>query len=72
MNKVVETFKNMFLDSVSMGKGFIYGFMLVGLLILIGGAFLYGILFIRNLVFWPLWRIFNPFPSSTNWCVNPR
>lgn len=51
MNKLVETFNNMFLDSVSMGKGFIYGFMLVGLLILIGGALLYGILFLRNLVF---------------------
>ena len=51
MNKMVETFKNMYLDSISMGRGFIYGFILVGLLILIGGTLLYGILFLRNLIF---------------------
>ncbi|WP_391207303.1 hypothetical protein [Psychrobacillus sp. L4] len=51
MNKMVETFKNMFLDSVSMVKGLIYGFVMIGLLILIGGTLLYGILFLRNLIF---------------------
>ncbi|PUB08303.1 hypothetical protein C8K15_13615 [Paenisporosarcina sp. OV554] len=51
MNKMVATFKNMFLDSFSMGKGFIYGFIMVGLLILIGFALFYGILFLRNLIF---------------------
>ncbi|MEK4244397.1 hypothetical protein MKZ20_03530 [Psychrobacillus sp. FSL K6-2684] len=51
MNKAVETFKNMFLDLVSMGKGLVYGFVMIGLLILIGGALLYGILFLRNLIF---------------------
>ena len=51
MNKMVETFKGMFLDLVSMGKGFIYGFVSVGLLILICDALLDGILLLRNLIF---------------------
>lgn len=51
MNKTVEAFKNMFLDLVSMGKGLVYGFVMIGLLILIGCALLYGILFLRNLIF---------------------
>jgi hypothetical protein len=51
VNKMVDTFKNMFFDLVSMGKGFIYGFIMVGLFILIVGALIYGILFLRNLIF---------------------
>jgi len=48
---MVETFKNMFLDLFSMGKGFIYGFIMVGLFILIVTVLLYGILFLKNLYF---------------------
>lgn len=51
MNKVLCTFKNAFLDLFSMGKGFIYGFVMVGLFIVIGGALLFGILFLKNLIF---------------------
>ncbi|WP_197282665.1 hypothetical protein [Bacillus sp. FJAT-18017] len=50
MSKVVDTFKNMFLDLFSMGKGFVYGFIMVGLFI--GGctALIYGFLFLKNLI----------------------
>lgn len=41
MNKVFGTFKNMFLDLFSMGKGFVYGFVMVGLSILIYGAYIW-------------------------------
>ena len=51
MNKVFGTFKNMFLDLFSMGKGFVYGFVVVGLFIVIGGALIYGFLFLKNLIF---------------------
>ena len=51
MNKLLGTFKNMFLDLFAMGKGFIYGFVMVGLLVLIGIALLYGFLFLKNIVF---------------------
>ncbi|MEA3319526.1 MAG: hypothetical protein U9Q88_05820 [Bacillota bacterium] len=51
MKTLVDGIKNMFLDIVAMGKGLIYGFVMVGLLILVGGALLYGILYIRNLIF---------------------
>ena len=51
MNKVLGTFKNTFLDLFSMGKGFIYGFVMVGLFIVIGSALLFGILFLKKLIF---------------------
>jgi hypothetical protein len=51
MNALMDGIKNMLLDLFAMGKGFIYGFIMVALLILIGGALLYGILYMRNLTF---------------------
>jgi hypothetical protein len=48
--KVIDTFKNMFLDLFSMGKGFVYGFLMVGLLIGVCTALLYGFLFLKNLI----------------------
>ncbi|WP_186577167.1 hypothetical protein [Aquibacillus kalidii] len=51
MSKVMDIFKNMFLDLFSMGKGFVYGFVMVGLFIVACGAILYGVLFLRNLFF---------------------
>jgi hypothetical protein len=51
MYKVVDTFKSMFLDLFSMGKGFVYGFVMIGLLIVIGVAFIYGVLVLKNLIF---------------------
>ena len=51
MNKIIGTFKNMFLDLFSMGKGFLYGFIMVGLFILIVGALLSVILYVKNLMF---------------------
>ncbi|WP_197061368.1 hypothetical protein [Halobacillus sp. BBL2006] len=50
MEFVRKTMKQMFIDLLSMGKGFVYGFVMVGLFIIIGGALLYGVLFIRNLM----------------------
>lgn len=38
MNKVLDIFKNMFLDLFSMGRGFIYGFVMIGLVIVICSA----------------------------------
>jgi hypothetical protein len=49
MKTIVEGIKNMFLDIFAMGKGFIYGFVMVALLILAGGALLFGILYLRNI-----------------------
>lgn len=51
MNKIINTFINMFLDLVSMGKGFLYGFIMISLFILIGGALLGGILYVKYLLF---------------------
>ncbi len=51
MNKVLGIFKNMFLDLFSMGKGFVYGFVMVGLFIVICGALIYSFLFLKNLMF---------------------
>ncbi len=51
MNRVLETLKNMSLDLFSMGKGFVYGFVMIGLFIVIGGILLYAFLYIRNLLF---------------------
>jgi hypothetical protein len=51
MAKVLGTFKHTSLDLVAMGKGFAYGFIMFGLFIAIAGAFLYGILFLKNVVF---------------------
>ncbi|WP_179194739.1 hypothetical protein [Bacillus sp. EAC] len=50
MYKILGTLKNMLLDLISMGKGFIYGFAMVGLLVVISSAILYGILYIKNIV----------------------
>jgi hypothetical protein len=51
MCKVIDTYKNMLLNLFSMGKGFIYGFVMVGLFIVIGGTLFYGFLFLKNLIF---------------------
>ncbi|MFC0275026.1 hypothetical protein ACFFIX_27405 [Metabacillus herbersteinensis] len=51
MSKVIDIFKNMFLDIFSMGKGFVYGFVMVGLFIVICAALIYGVLFLKNLIF---------------------
>lgn len=51
MNKVIDTFKNMFFDLFSMGKGFLYGFIMVSLFIVIIGVVLYGILYLKNFIF---------------------
>jgi hypothetical protein len=51
MAKVVDIFKNMFLDLFSMGKGFVYGFVMVALFIAICTALIYGFLIIKNFIF---------------------
>ncbi|MFZ3579739.1 hypothetical protein [Virgibacillus sp. DJP39] len=51
MSKVLGTFKNMFLDLIAMGKGFVYGFVMVGLCIAICGALIYGFQFLKNLIY---------------------
>jgi hypothetical protein len=51
MKMLLDGIKNIFLDLFAMGKGFIYGFVMIALLVLIGGALLYGILYLRNLIF---------------------
>ena len=51
MNKIIDILKNMFLDLFSMGKGFLYGFIMVGLFILIVGALLSVILYVKYLIF---------------------
>ena len=48
MGKVIDILKNMFLDLLSMGKGFLYGFIMVGLFIFIVGALLGVILYVIN------------------------
>lgn len=48
MDKVIDILKNMFLDLFSMGKGFLYGFIMVGLFIFIIGALLGAILYVIN------------------------
>jgi hypothetical protein len=49
MQAIIDSIKGFFLDIMAMGKGFIYGFMMIGLLIAGGTALLYGILWVRNL-----------------------
>lgn len=51
MKKLLNVFKNMFLDIFSMGKGFIYGFLMIGLLVSIGSAIVYGVLLLKNIIF---------------------
>ncbi|WP_242143404.1 hypothetical protein [Bacillus cereus group sp. BfR-BA-01430] len=51
MNKLVDTFKNTFLDLFSMSKGFTYEFIMVSLFIVIGSALLFGILLFTSLIF---------------------
>ncbi|WP_197028362.1 hypothetical protein [Bacillus sp. EB01] len=51
MYKVIDTFRNMFLDLFAMGKGFVYGFILVGLFIVIGSVLLVGFLLLKNFIF---------------------
>ncbi|MGI2745466.1 hypothetical protein [Bacillus cytotoxicus] len=51
MNKLFDTLKNAFLDLFSMGKGFIYGFIMVSLFIVIGSALLFIILFFKSSIF---------------------
>jgi hypothetical protein len=50
MKTLTDGIKNMILDLFAMGKGFIYGFVMVAMLTLVGGALLYGILYLRNLM----------------------
>ncbi|WLR59054.1 hypothetical protein [Guptibacillus hwajinpoensis] len=49
MQTLFHSVKNLFLDLFAMGKGLVYGFLLVGLLTLIVGALIYGFLFLRHL-----------------------
>ncbi|WP_339148868.1 MULTISPECIES: hypothetical protein [unclassified Sutcliffiella] len=49
MQAIIDSIKGFFLDIMAMGKGFIYGFMMIGLLIAGGTALLYEILWVRNL-----------------------
>ncbi|MCT8138261.1 hypothetical protein H1D32_11165 [Anaerobacillus sp. CMMVII] len=51
MSKVVDIFKNMFLDLFSMVKGLVYGFVMVALFISICTALIYGFLVIKNFIF---------------------
>ncbi|MDV2884819.1 hypothetical protein RYX45_06490 [Alkalihalophilus pseudofirmus] len=51
MFRVVDGFKNMFLDLFSMGKGFLYGFVMIGLLIVIVTTLIYGMILLYNLLF---------------------
>jgi hypothetical protein len=51
MSKVGNTLKNMILDLFSMGKGFVYGFVMVGLFIVVCTVLIYGFLYLRNLIF---------------------
>ena len=51
MQILLNTVKNIISDLFAMGKGYIYGFVMVGLLVFIGGALLYGVLFVRNIMF---------------------
>ncbi|MGG0179122.1 hypothetical protein [Gottfriedia acidiceleris] len=51
MKKLLNVFKNMFLDIYSMGKGFIYGFLMIGLLVIIGSVIVYGVLLLKNIKF---------------------
>jgi hypothetical protein len=51
MSKVIDILNNMVLDLFSMGKGFVYGFVMVGLFIVVFGALIYGFLFLKNLIF---------------------
>lgn len=50
MNKIFSTLKDMFLDLYSMGKGFIYGFVMIGLFMLIVIFVVYIFLTLRNLI----------------------
>lgn len=50
MHIILKTLKNMFFDLFSMFKGFTYGFIMVGIFILVGGALLYGIFYLINVV----------------------
>lgn len=49
MQAIIDSIKGIFLDIFAMGKGFIYGFLMIGLLIAGGTALLYGVLWVRNL-----------------------
>ncbi|WP_176526084.1 hypothetical protein [Bacillus sp. AFS001701] len=51
MKKLLNIFKNMFLDIFSMGKGFIYGFLMIGLLVIVGSAIVYAVLLLKNIIF---------------------
>ncbi len=51
MANLLGSLKDMFLDLFSMGKGFAYGFIMVGLFIVICGAVIYGVFFIKNHIF---------------------
>ncbi|GGF22398.1 hypothetical protein GCM10010954_21510 [Halobacillus andaensis] len=48
MQFIINTIKNMFLDLLSMVRGFTYGFVMIGLFILLGGALLNGFLYLKN------------------------
>ncbi|SFF97333.1 hypothetical protein SAMN05216353_11670 [Halobacillus alkaliphilus] len=50
MQFIFKSIKNMFLDLISMIRGFTYGFLMVGLFILVVGTLIYGILYLKNIV----------------------
>ncbi|WP_165763688.1 hypothetical protein [Halalkalibacter urbisdiaboli] len=47
----IDILKTMFFDLVSMSKGFIYGFVMVGLFIIVVTVLLYGFLYLKNVFF---------------------
>ncbi|WP_409274557.1 hypothetical protein V1499_05870 [Neobacillus sp. SCS-31] len=51
MYVIVDFIKNLFLDIWAMIKGFLYGILLFAVLILLGGALLYGFFYLKNVVF---------------------
>ncbi|WP_175585165.1 hypothetical protein [Alkalihalophilus pseudofirmus] len=51
MFRVVDGFKNIFLDLFSMGKGFLYRFVMIGLFIVIGTTVIYGMISLYNVLF---------------------
>lgn len=50
MQRILSFYKNIALDLFSMMKGFTYGFFIFGLFLVIMGALLYGILYLKNII----------------------
>ncbi len=51
MSKLIHFIKDIVLDLLSMFKGFLYGFVMIGLFIVVCAALIYGILFLKNIIF---------------------